>query len=473
MCWSAVPRRIAALIYGLGFLLMRKLSVLLICLLSAGFVWLEARAQEPSAGVIFFQRRQFNIPFKNDPNNLNIKQVRLYVSTDQGRNWVLSGSAAPDARQFFFSSPSDGYFCFSVQTVDAQGKLFPSSLDELRPDLKVIVDTVLPVVQVQGLAPRGNEVGVSWTVKDDTLDTALPDSVRVEYRLIGAINWTPIAVPLGGNQVYWDPRTNASVEVRVQARDRAGNIGEDKTTVGQGAGGGQIFQNPVVNGQPDTFKELDRKFVNSKQISLSYDLKDVGPSGVSAIELWYTLYKGRSWNKLTEYPIDLKTVNEGNPTKKLAFEVNDEGIYGISLVAKSGVGLGERAPQANERPQFWIEVDLTKPDVQILGVHVGNGFDKGKLTTGWNARDKNFGAQPIRLSYAEQKEGPWTTIADKLPNNGKHTWKMPEALPYQFFVRVEAVDQAGNIGEAITQDKVKVDLSMPKAKILEIEPGAR
>ena len=48
---------------------------------------------------------------------------------------------------------------------------------------------------------------------------------------------------------------------------------------------------------------------------------------------------------------------------------------------------------------------------------------------------------------------------------------MPEGLPFQFYVRIEAVDLAGNIGEAITQDKVKVDLSMPKAIPLEITPG--
>ena len=46
-----------------------------------------------------------------------------------------------------------------------------------------------------------------------------------------------------------------------------------------------------------------------------------------------------------------KAIAEANQPKKLTFEVNDEGIYGITLVAKSGVGLGERAPQLGDRPQ--------------------------------------------------------------------------------------------------------------------------
>ena len=75
---------------------MRKLSVLLMCLLSGGLVVLDAWAQEPTAGVIFFQLREFNIPFKNDPNNLNVTQVRLYVSTDQGRHWQMTSTDAPE-----------------------------------------------------------------------------------------------------------------------------------------------------------------------------------------------------------------------------------------------------------------------------------------------------------------------------------------------------------------------------------------
>ncbi|MSQ95828.1 MAG: hypothetical protein EXR98_14900 [Gemmataceae bacterium] len=449
---------------------MRNLMLMLMCLATGGLVSVDANAQEPSAGVIFFQHRQFKIPFKNE-QKAGVAQVRLYTSADQGRTWQFTAAAAPEEQHFRFTTLKDGFFWFTVQTVDRDGKQFPASFDEFKPNLKVIVDTVPPVVQAQPLPPRNGEVGVAWTIRDENLDLALPDSVRVEYRVVGGEAWLPVVVPLGGNQAYWDPKANGQVEVRVLARDRAGNVGEDKTTVS--LAGNQGFANPIGPAQIDSFRDFDRKFVNSKQISLSYDLNDVGPSGVSSVELWYTLYKGRSWNKLTEYPLDLKSSLEPGQTKKLTFEVNDEGIYGITLVAKSGVGLGDRPPQPGERPQFWIEVDLTKPVVQLLDVLVGSGPEKGKLSIAWKADDKNLGSHPIRLSYSEQKDGPWTSFAEKLPNNGKHIWKMPEQLPYQFFVRVEAVDRAGNVGEAISFDKIKVDLSLPKAKILDIVPGGQ
>ncbi len=443
----------------------------LLCVLGAGLIGLGVAAQEPGAGVIFFQHRQFKIPFKNEQRG--VREVRLFVSNDQGRRWVYTATAAPEDQHFRFAATQDGVYWFAVQTVDAQGKLMPPTPEDLRANLRVIVDTVAPLVQVQPLPPRGGEVGVAWTIRDDNLDTALPDSTRVEYRVAGAINWIPLAVPPGASQIYWNPLALANLEVRVLARDRAGNVGEDKTPLNPAGAGGvnpPPFQNPIGG---DAFKDVERSFIKNKQISLSYDVGDVGPSGVSSVELWYTLQQGRAWNKLQDYPIDVKNPLEARDAKKLVFEVNDEGIYGITLLAKSGVGLGIRPPQPGDRPQFWIEVDLTRPAVQLQEVKVGAGFDKGKLTIDWKATDKNLGINPIRLSYAEDKAGQWTTIVDKLTNSGRYIWRMPDPLPYQFYVRVEAFDRAGNIGEASTVERVKVDLSLPKAKILDIGPGGQ
>jgi hypothetical protein len=182
--------------------------------------------------------------------------------------------------------------------------------------------------------------------------------------------------------------------------------------------------------------------------------------------LWYT-QDGRSWSK---YPLRFGD----DPTQKnIVFDVAGEGIYGITLVAKSGVGLGVRPPQLGDRPQLWIEVDLTKPVVQIQSVTVGEGADKGKLFITWAARDKNMSRQPIHIAYSEQQAGPWTTVAERQANTGRHVWTLPERIPYQFYLRVQARDLAGNSGEAITPQMVKVDLSQPRVHILNVEPAGK
>jgi hypothetical protein len=459
---------------------MRKLSVLPVVLLPGLLL-----GQVPGPGGIettYANRREFRIPFNPGPNAQNLKQLQLFVSADQGRTWVQSSTVAPDQQKFQFTADRDGVFWFAVQTVDLQGKAYPPSMEGAQPSLKVIVDTQPPVVQLQPLPPRTGEVGVTWTIRDDHFDPGVPDAVRLEYRLTGGVTWQPLPVAPGAVQFFWNPKANTLVEVRLRARDRAGNVGEATTTVSL-SGAGQNYPptgtDPVApQAQPSPTLESDliklgageRRFVNSKRIVLSCELKDFGPSGVSLVELWYT-HDTRSWSKGPEYRL---TPGDEQAKQTMTFEVVSEGVYGITLLARSGVGLGDRPPQIGDRPQLWIEVDTTRPTVKLGGVVVGTGADKGKLSISWSAHDKNLRADPITLSFAEKADGTWKTFAEKLPNNGRYVWTMPtDGVPYQFHVKVEAVDQAGNVGEAITNDLVKVDLANPKVKILNVESGTK
>src|SRR5262249_41973933 len=207
------------------------------------------------------------------------------------------------------------------------------------------------------------------------------------------------------------------------------------------------------------------------RISLNFKLDDVGPSGISAVELWYT-QDGRNWQK---YPLPAAGEGQGSNAEKssLVFDVNDEGVYGFTLVARSGVGLGDRPPQVGDKPQVWVEVDMTRPVVQVQNVVVGRGADKGKLIIAWTARDKNLDRNPITLMYGEKESGPWTPIAQNLENTGRYTWTMPERVPYQFLVKVEAIDRARNVGASVTPELIKVDLPQPRVHILAVEPASK
>jgi hypothetical protein len=452
---------------GLGRAPMRKL--LLVALASLA---LAGAAPAQDGGVLPSRFRTFRIPFTVDPKLTKIRQVQLYVSTDQGQTWQPSATAPPDQRYFLFAAERDGLFFFAVQYLDLDNRVSPPTMQGAQPNLKVLIDTAPPTVQVQALPPRGNEVGVSWVIRDENLDYG-SDALRLEYRQAGALAWLPLVPPAGANQLYWNPQTPAAIEVRLQAKDRAGNVGLGAAAVSLAGNANAPGQGAVPNPNafaPDTLQNMvnppadhERKLVGSKRITLNYEVKEVGPSGVAGVELWYTT-NGRSWNK---YPYKLDDPKQSF----VSFDVEGEGLYGITLVAKSGVGLSERTPQLGDRPQVWIEVDLTRPVVQLQNVLVGSGVDKGKLTIAWSARDKNLGREPITLSYAKDPQGPWETLAEKQPNTGRYVWTMPQGVPYQFHVKVEAADQAGNLGDAITDSLVKVDLALPKVRILTVEPG--
>ncbi len=427
-----------------------------------GLLLPAAPGQETAGGIIYARYRQFRIPFQTGQGP-RPKQLNLFVSTDQGRNWQASASAPPEQGYFGFSTDRDGYYWFAVQQVEADGRMFPPTMAGAQPSLKVVVDTQPPLIQVQPLPTRIGEVGVAWHIGDDNLDLALADALRLEYRPPGG-QWLMLPVQPGATQYYWNPQSNGIIEVRLRARDRAGNWGEAATSVSlAGNLNPQIGNpNPQLFGGPGPGEVC--RFVNSKRVTLNFDLREVGPSGISTLELWYT-QDGRSWNKQPP-----RTGEEANQ-KALIVEVNGEGVYGFTLLAKSGVGLGLRPPQIGDRPQIWVEVDLTKPVVQLFNVIVGQGEDKGKLTVTWSARDKNLHKQPITIAYAEQTAGPWSPMVQNHANAGRYVWTMPERVPFQFFVKVSALDTAGNIGDAVTDQVVKVDLAQPKAKITDVSPA--
>jgi hypothetical protein len=421
----------------------------------------SAHAQGLATDVTYSRHAMFRIPFQAEPGDRRLKQLQLYVSTDQGQTWQAVVTVTPDQRSFDYRAASDGLYWFAVRTFDLEGRAYPVSMEGARPGLKVFVDTQPPVVRLRALPPRDGEAGVEWEVRDDNLDTG---SLRLEYRLPGA-DWALLATDLPATgQKYWRPVTNGPVEVRLRARDRADNWSEEKVTVTPGAATARPQPEVVEPTQPRTTEPAIR-LVNSKRIALNYEIKEKGPSGVSSVELWYTQdLGGRNWQKYMEDP---------GAKPPIQFDVAGEGLYGFTLVVRSGVGLGDRPPQVGDQPQVWVEVDLTKPVVRLGSVDVGRGADAGRLTINWTATDKNLGRLPITLSYAEQAGGQWTPIATGVENSGRYVWQMPTGVPYRFLIKVEATDKAGNVGADETPKPVIVDLAQPKAVILTVEPGTK
>src|SRR5262249_12438893 len=160
---------------------------------------------------------------------------------------------------------------------------------------------------------------------------------------------------------------------------------------------------------------------------LNYSLADVGKSDVATVEVWRTT-DTRKWDKVNEEP----------PRKPstVTIKVPTEGRYGFSLIARSGVGLGEAPPAPGALPQGWVQVDMTPPNVRLDRVEVGRGPDTGKMLIRWTAFDPFMASNPITLAYRGNADQPWTPIATKLANTGEYIWTMPAELPYQIFIRV-------------------------------------
>jgi hypothetical protein len=197
------------------------------------------------------------------------------------------------------------------------------------------------------------------------------------------------------------------------------------------------------------------RYLRNRRLRLDYEIRGPG-SELAAVDLYYTR-DGHTWAKaeaLTQKPPYL-------------IDFAEEGRFGITLVAHTPEGKGKTAPVDGDKPQAWVEIDLTKPDISIAEVR----FDTGTRTmsVNWTATDKNLDPRSICISTATDPEGPWTPIARNVDNLGHYEWKVDSDDSQRVYVRVEASDLAGNVGSAQTDEPLAVESIQPAALITSLE----
>ena len=131
---------------------------------------------------------------------------------------------------------------------------------------------------------------------------------------------------------------------------------------------------------------------------------------------------------------------------------------GFRIVVTAPGGLGGNEPHPGDRPELWLGVDRTRPQVELTAAEVGRGELAGQLLLRWRVDDEHLESRPIGLFYSSRPAGPWSTIATSLENNGEYAWHVERHVPSQIYLRIEARDLAGNKAAYQTSDPVTVDL---------------
>ena len=414
----------------------------------------------------FFNQKRFEIPFKMKAGR-KVSSVRLHASTD-GKTFNLVATASPADRQFDFTAEAEGWHYFVVQVEDDKKNLIPPTVDASVVDLQVCVDTVPPVIEkFEAVIPNPKEgtVGVEWSVKDEQqLNLKL---LQLEYRLAKAKNgeWAKVPIkPMTPAQVGWFPPDPGEYVVRLTAFDMAGNTASKEVKVTAKTGGPGDQQSPT----PQNPDGPEVQHVPARKFKLHYRIDNVGESGIKNVEIWKTS-DTHSWVKFRDNaPPDPKDGYE--------LQVTAPGRYGFTVRPISNTLKAAPPPNPNDQPQIWIEVDETKPVVQIVGVTAGEGKHEGTVTVRWRATDKWLKSDPITILASKTKEGDWKELASNLPNTGSFELtadKLKLIDHYAFYLRVEARDKAGNVGFDETKDTVKVDTKTPKAievKVFGVSP---
>ena len=201
------------------------------------------------------------------------------------------------------------------------------------------------------------------------------------------------------------------------------------------------------------------RLVNSRSFTLEYEVDSVGPWGVGRVELWGTTNGGSTWRRFRIDP------DQQSP---MAVTVDGEGEYGFLILIQSAGSTGVTPPRPGDTPDVWVQVDLKLPTVMIEAVRKGQGNLADHLTIRWTAADERLAAHPISLFYASHPAGPWTPIAARLDNSGQYMWRLPQHVPEQLFIRIEARDTAGNVGAYSTAEPVPIHRPRPTGRIHDV-----
>jgi len=179
------------------------------------------------------------------------------------------------------------------------------------------------------------------------------------------------------------------------------------------------------------------------------------------VELWGTRDGGRTWQS---YCLD------NDNRSPMLVSVDGEGVYGFRVVVSNRSGNGGTPPVSGDPPTVTIGVDLTRPTARILAANPGTGPEAGSLIITWEAADPWLAAQPITLAYSGSRAGPWTTIAANLENTGRFAWPLDDRVPQTIHLRLEARDEAGNVGLFESSTPVTLGHVQPEVHIRAVRP---
>ncbi len=470
-----------------------------------GLLATSAWAQAPSGGAmpakIYTKRTMFRLPFRvDDKERASLREIKLFVKNGPNEPWVCKETASAAQNDFTYHVTDDGEYWFCVVTVDNNGHSTPADINREPPGLIVVVDTKAPDFDLKPITLTTGETALACRIKDANPDFA---KTRLEYRTDH--NWVALE-PMGDQPgIYRMPDASMRGLVRATIFDKAGNStarevnlmgsrvtqapsnGENVnsysgTAIKDPNGGaplGMNFNGPGVvptdyraekapapstaylaNTHPNAAPSL--QLINSTHASLDYQVDNLGPSGIGKVEVWITRDEGQTWTKLCE---------DQDRKSPADIDLPGEGLYGISLVVSNGSGTGGVTPTRGDNPDWWVEVDTTKPQAQLLPVRPSQGDDGNVFLLTWTASDKNLKSDPIDLFYSTQQGGTWVPIARGLKNTGNYRWSVPRGVGPEYYFRMDVSDRAGNIAHCELTQPVVLDTSRPKARVVGVAAG--
>lgn len=269
---------------------------------------------------------------------------------------------------------------------------------------------------------------------------------------------------------------NQSSSVDSQADRRAGEWGQS-TGADRGSPGelaqpnqfsntgfhspGQPASRPQVSEMPARETRAPSHIIGSRRFRLDYGIDSIDPSGVARVDLWMTRDEGRTWNAWGSDP---------DNQSPFPVEIQEQGRYGFRIVVHSKDGLTGQGPSSGDDADMWVLVDTQPPLTRIKSVPYGRGNEAGRLVINYSVADDFLTVRPITLGYSSNPDGPWNLIEAGVRNAGRYVWKVQPNVPDRVFLRIEAIDKAGNVGVHVLSQSIDISGLVPRGTIHGVVP---
>ena len=162
-----------------------------------------ATAQPRTVAPIYWQQRLFFIPYqinRHDKSLRAVAKVQLLISRDGISDWRVLEQAEPNVQGFSYHAPEDGEYWFALRHLDQHGQPWPRALSipntksrpstpaAVQPQLRIMVDTHLPELELSGALNATGAVVVRYEARDASLR---PETLVIEVRPAGG-TWLPL-----------------------------------------------------------------------------------------------------------------------------------------------------------------------------------------------------------------------------------------------------------------------------------------
>jgi hypothetical protein len=179
-------------------------------------------------------RRRFELSYEIESvGTQGVSAVELWGTRDGGRTWTNWGRDEDLESPFDIETNGAGLYGFAIVVIGNNGLTSPQPRSGDPADIYVRVDTEAPRVHISSARyGEGSEAGslvLEYSCEDDNL-TARP--VHLAFSESPEGPWTTMATGLENTGRYaWpaDPRLPREIYLRIEATDRAGNVGVETT----------------------------------------------------------------------------------------------------------------------------------------------------------------------------------------------------------------------------------------------------